>query len=47
MLADADRVACVEQLQEFYLDYYAVNSDVFSLNYPRTIYNNSTEKVCA
>lgn len=39
-LAKSDENNAVEQVQEFYADYFAVNNDTFSFNYPSFIYNN-------
>ena len=39
-LAKADQNSLVDQVQEFFADYFAVNNDTFSFNYPNFIYNN-------
>ncbi len=33
-LADADRMSVVKQVQEYFADFYAVNTDMFSINLP-------------
>jgi vacuolar protein sorting-associated protein 45 len=50
-LADADKLGVIKQVQEFYADYYAINSDLFSLNLdgslslsrPRATYTTAEE----
>jgi hypothetical protein len=42
-LAEADEHEVVQQLQEFFADYYAINTDLFTLNLDHVISVNQPE----
>ena len=42
-IAGADDCSVVQQVHEYYADYYAINPDFFSLNYTTTVHKNREE----